>query len=622
MAWYLHNQKIEKYEDFNSIVKELSGDLKDIEARLTLIKFLRTNLGLTVELMSGVKLLPLQEIILKSILIRDNGLVVMGRGGSKSFIISILSLFYPIFYPDSKMVVISSNFRQSRRILDYSDKILRGPKASMLRECFPNQLRRANDMYIIKLENNSEVMALPLSNGSGLRGTRSGLAVLDEMLLINKEIQETIIRPFLSVKSNLTYEMEVREIEDELIKNGQLLETDRISFPKNKFVGFSSASYEFEYLYELFKSNVESTFHPPKNEEGDAPPTYFVLRASYESLPQDSILDMTQINAAKANGGEHTEYFRREYKAQFTNASDGYFNIKKLHECTIPDGDFPEIQLQGEKDSEYLLILDPSYSASKSSDYFAMSVFLLSKEERKMFLVHTYSRAGGNIADHFSYLTYLLTHFNIVMIGIDDSGSEVLSGFNESLIAKENGINIKFLKADLDDEANYAEELAKAKLNYNLNNKTIAYGFKFNSANIRRANEHLQNEIEAKKVWFASRMDADEKNANKYKDLISKFAIKNKNDEIFEIIEYIEDQNYWIRETKAQVALIQPKATNLGTITFDMPINIKRSTSENRPRKDNYTTLLIGNTTKTHYFNMLFAPKKEVSTTFSPIIIR
>ena len=617
MAWYSHNQKVTQFQNYNSILKELKGELNDIEARLTLIKFLKHNFGFMVEMMSGIRLLPLQEIMIKSVLDRDTSLVVAGRGGSKTFMISIMCLFAPILFPDTKICLISSNFRQARRILENAEKILKGKKSSLLQSSFPNRLVRANDMFRWILENGSEVFALPL-NATGLRGTRAGIIFLDETLTINKEIQETILRPFLSAKQNITEEMEIREIENELIAQGKITEKDRISFPKNKFVAFSSASFEFEYLYEMYQNYIENTLIQSKEKD---PPTYFVSRFSYEALPEDSILDMTQINVARANGGENTQYFKREYCAQFTSASDGYFNIKKLHECTIKDGDFPEIQLEGDKNCEYILTIDPSYSASKSSDYFAMSVFLLSKEERKIYQVHTYSRAGGSIADHFNYLTYLLMHFNIVFIGIDDSGLEFVSGYNESLIAKDRNINLKIIQANFDDDTNYPEELNKAKLSYNLNNRTIVYGFKFNSQNIRKANEHLQNEIEGKKIWFASKMDSDEKNSNKYRDLIAKFGIKNKNDEIFEIIDFIEDQNYWIRETKAQVALIQPKATSLGTIQFDMPQNIRRSTSENRPRKDNYTCLLIGNTCKTHYFNLLYTPEKKIQNTFNPIVL-
>ena len=63
-----------------------------------------------------------------------------------------------------------------------------------MRQCFPEKLSKANDMYRQRLPNGSEVFALPLSTGSGLRGTRSNWIALDEGLLISRDIQSNIFK--------------------------------------------------------------------------------------------------------------------------------------------------------------------------------------------------------------------------------------------------------------------------------------------------------------------------------------------------------------------------------------------------------------------------------------------
>jgi len=85
---------------------------------------------------------------------------------------------------------------------------------------------------------------------------------------------------------------------------------------------------------------------------------------------------------------------------------------------------------------------------------------------------------------------------------------------------------------------------------------------------------------------------------------------------------FIDKQNRWIDETKAQTALIQVKASSMGSLSYDLPQSIKKSTSENRPRKDSYTCLLMGVTAATHYFNIMTAEQRQVQNTFAPIIIR
>ena len=51
----------------NQEMLKLEGYLEDREARISLAKFLRANLGLTVELISGIKLAPFQEVTLRII---------------------------------------------------------------------------------------------------------------------------------------------------------------------------------------------------------------------------------------------------------------------------------------------------------------------------------------------------------------------------------------------------------------------------------------------------------------------------------------------------------------------------------------------------------------------------
>lgn len=618
MSWNIGRQFQIKTTNFNKEVIALTKDINDLEAKITLAQFLRHNLGFSFKMLSGFDLLPIQEIIIRAILLKDFSLIVAGRGFSKSTILSVLSIIYPMFYPNSSMCIVSSNFRNARRILEASEKIVEGKKAGLLRKCFTENLRRSNDIYKWKLNNNSDVFALPLSTGDGLRGTRCHFLTVDEKLLISKEIEDIILKPFLTVKQNVQEENEIKKAEDELIKRGVLKESERMSFPKNKYAAFSSASFQFQHLYQTYQDYLKAINNPSQDKNA---PSYFVMRASYEAIPEGQLFDMTAINDAKKDGGENTEVFKREYRAIFTNANDGYFNVRKLHDCTVPDGDVPTVQLQGDKDAEYILTIDTSYSQSKSSDYFAMSIFLISKEQRKIFQVHTYARAGGNLKDHYNYLTYLLTHFNIVFIGIDASGDEFIHSYNESVIAKEANIKLNFIDAEFDDDTNYLEELDKAKLSYNVLNRTLVYGMKPQSSIIRKANENLQAQIEASKVWFASKMDADQKNAERYKNLIGKFAIKNKNDEEFGIIDFIEDQNYWINETKAQVGLIEVKATVLGTLQFDLPQSLKRSDSPNRARKDCYTALLLGNMAATHYFNLIYTPERKFAATFAPIVI-
>src|ERR1041384_106854 len=256
--WHIGNQFEIKTSNFNKEVVAMTKDFNDLEAKITLAKFMRHNIGFSFQMLSGFELFPIQELIIRGILLKDISLIVAGRGFSKSTMLSVLSIIYPMFYPNSAQCIVSSNFRNARRILETSEKIVEGKKAGLLRKCFTENLRRSNDIYRWRLSNNSEVFALPLSTGEGLRGTRCNHLTCDEKLLLSKEIEDTILKPFLTVKANVQEENEIKRAEDELIKKGLLLDSERMSFPKNKYSAFSSASFQFQHLYQTYCDYIKA----------------------------------------------------------------------------------------------------------------------------------------------------------------------------------------------------------------------------------------------------------------------------------------------------------------------------------------------------------------------------
>ena len=81
--WYA--QETEKLTDINAQFRALKGELENKESKITLAQFLRANLGLTTELISGIKLAPFQEVLLKGMLNNNFSMLVLGRGCGKTF---------------------------------------------------------------------------------------------------------------------------------------------------------------------------------------------------------------------------------------------------------------------------------------------------------------------------------------------------------------------------------------------------------------------------------------------------------------------------------------------------------------------------------------------------------
>ena len=82
--WYCPDKYKKSIPNLNEEFLDLKGELPDRQAKITLAKFMRSNLGFTTELLSGIKLALYQEITLKAFFNRNFSMCVWGRGCGKS----------------------------------------------------------------------------------------------------------------------------------------------------------------------------------------------------------------------------------------------------------------------------------------------------------------------------------------------------------------------------------------------------------------------------------------------------------------------------------------------------------------------------------------------------------
>ena len=357
----------------------------------------------------------------------------------------------------TKILIAGPTFRTARFIFNNLEKLVESKGAELLSQCFGAKSKR-NDQFEWSI-NGGTITAIPL-NGEKIRGFRANVLVLDEYLLLPEDIIKTVLMPFLVAPQNMKERLEIREIENRLIEQGAMKEEDRMVFENNsKMIALSSASYTFENLFKTYKEWMEKI---QNKETTDA--TYFISQMSYEALPTEMV-DPTIIEEAQT-GGVSNSSFQREYCAQFTDGSDSYFSAKKMHECTIPDGEEPTLRLSSSDGAKYIIAIDPSFSNSPSSDYFAMTIMELNEENKTSTVVHSYAVAGGDLKDHIAYMHYLTDSFNVVMVIIDNAGYQFLDSRNEN--DKFKNKKLKFIDFNSDAEgADYEKMLRQAKRQYN-----------------------------------------------------------------------------------------------------------------------------------------------------------
>jgi hypothetical protein len=608
--WYSPEKNKRKIEDVNSSLLNLKGELETKDAKITLAKFLRANLGFTTELISGIKLAPYQEITLKGLFNNNFNMCVWGRGCGKTFIASVYCFLQCIFEPNTKILIAGPTFRTARFIFQNLEKMVETKGAELLLQAFGAKSKR-NDQFEWKI-NGGTITAIPLS-GEKIRGFRANVLVLDEYLLLPEETIKTVLMPFLVAPQDMAERLKIRELEDQMINEGKMKEEDRMSFEnKSKMIALSSASFSFENLYKTYKEWMVNIYA-----EEETASSYFVSQMGFNSIPEEMI-DTTIIEEAQS-GGSSNSSFLREYCAQFTDGSDSYFSAKKMYECTVEDGLEPHTKIIGSRDKEYILAIDPSFSNSPSSDFFAMSVLELNEENEDLAtLVHSYAVAGGDLKDHIKYLHYIYTDFNIKLICIDNAGFQFIDSANESEIFRNDKISLQFLPIDtMKQGTDYSLMLKSIKRKYDPVNHAVCFKQLFNTDYIRTANEYLQASIDHKKINFASRTSA----CGSFFSKVSSQRVPLKSIGYKNTGELIELQDDLVYQTKKQCSLIEVKSTSKGTQSFDLPQHLKRSNSVNRARRDNYTTLMMANWAFKTYRDLKNLKIDEVNLTFTPKMI-
>jgi hypothetical protein len=557
---------------------------------------------------------------------RNNyNLAVLGRGCGKSYMAAMFCLFWALFNPRCRIVIISFAFRASRRILEQVETFVKEDDNGLLKNCFPKDMNRKNDEWKWVLPNGASILCVPLGDGKKLRGIRAETVVVDERNFLSSNILNEIVQPFLVANNNIKEQLKVKRKEDKLIQEGRMIENERSKMESDiKVINLSSAGYQFEDMYREFCNwkNKILGLHYNKDGEEDKEvknAKYFITRMSYEAAP-DGLVNMKTIEEAK-DGQTSESVFNREYRAIFTADSDSYFSARKMKECTINDGESPCVEIVGVPDCEYILGIDPSFSSAEYSDYFAMCLLKLVKKDgnKVPMVVNNYMVAGGNFQDHILYLYFLIKNFNIVYIAIDSSqgDNEFITSANNSQLFKSNKINIIEIEADFkrDDQSETPKEVNRS---YNRTSGRIVQKQPFTSPFQKSANEYLQGCFDFKRVFFAGKLTANETEGGIALDADISILSQHEYYKETSINQFIEWQDTLMDKLKQQCAMIEISQSSLGSQSWDLPLNFRRSKNPDRIRKDGYSALLLANYATKMYLSSREIIEDEVPDTFTP----
>jgi hypothetical protein len=329
--------------DHNPMIGRDKDDIENPD--LHLLRLLRNPkyFGSTCKLLFGIELHPIQIAILQEFWVRPFPMFIASRGFGKSFLMALYCVLKCMLVPGTKIVVVGAAFRQSKIIFEYMETLWRN--SSILRSIFTGNNdgpRRDVDRCTIRL-GESWTIAVPMGDGSKIRGLRAHIIIADEFASISPDIYETVVSGFAAVSANpiqnVKEEAKKKALSEAGLWNDEL---EAVQIKKgNQAIISGTADYAFKHFasyWKRYKTIIDSQGDKHKLEEifkGEVPDNfnwkdYSIIRIPYELIPK-GFMDDKQVSRAKAT--IHTGIYNMEYAACFTEDSDGFFRRSLIESC-------------------------------------------------------------------------------------------------------------------------------------------------------------------------------------------------------------------------------------------------------------------------------------------------
>ncbi|KKK67971.1 hypothetical protein LCGC14_2948730, partial [marine sediment metagenome] len=163
-----------------------------------LIEFYRKYPEIAAEDLLNIKLSSIQKVVLRSMWFSNYVMAIMCRGAGKTFLQAVLAVLKAMLYPGHRVGLIAPTFRQSKLIFDECSRLYQ--RSPILRDaCEKRPTQQSDNCYIrfksVAGQPGSLVQAIPLGDGTKIRGSRFFTIVLDEFPHIPPEIFNLVIRP-------------------------------------------------------------------------------------------------------------------------------------------------------------------------------------------------------------------------------------------------------------------------------------------------------------------------------------------------------------------------------------------------------------------------------------------
>ncbi len=513
---------------------QLLDDPEFLQQSYARVEFYRQYPEIAAEDLLRVELSEVQKVVLRSMWFQDYVICIMSRGGGKTFLHGVFASLKAMLYPGHRVGLLAPTFRQAKMMFDEVDRLYkRSPILQAATEKRPTQ--QADNCYLrfksVGNKNSSIIQALPLGDGTKIRGARFYSILCDEFPHIPKEIFDMVIRPMGATVADPMENVRKIKRRKSLIEKGLMTEDEAMAddHRANQLLITSSGYFTFNHLYDLYNAY--------KAEMQAGSTKYAVWRVPYDLL-EEGFLDPNNVEAARKQMSSLE--FRMEYEAAFIPDTDSFYRASLLEACSQTGF---STQVAGFSEKSYCLGIDPA----RKEDSFAICVVEMGKPAK---IVHALELQNQPFPKMASLIEDLCGIFNVVDIYMDAQGGglaikDILAENNRSL--REGPI------LDRDDEVFFRHSGRKILTMCN-----------FSTDFIQESNYNALSLLEHKELLFPS-----------IQDKISTAA----------------EEESWetIRAMKSQMQMIEISVTPTGKNHFDVP----KGGGHGSQKKDLYTAFML-----------------------------
>ena len=439
---------------FNPMVRRSKLDIENPDLHLLRIMRNPKYFGATCQLLFGIELHPIQISILQEFWIRPFPMFIASRGFCKSFLMALYCVLRAILVPGTKVVVVGAAFRQSKVIFEYMETIWRN--SPILRSIYSGNddgPRRDVDRCTLRL-GDSWAMAIPMGDGSKIRGLRAHIIIADEFASISPDIYETVVSGFAAVSATPIQNVKEAAKKQAMVEAGLWNEElESLEIKKgNQAIISGTADYAFKHFaqyWNRYKAIINSKGDKQALSElfkGDVPENfnwkdYSIIRIPYELIPK-GFMDDRQV--ARARATIHSGIYNMEYAACFTADSNGFFKRSLIESCVVSESNqikssdgqtiLFDAVTKGSSDKQYVYGIDPA----SEQDNFSIIILELHNNHTRIVYCWTTNRTNfkarqkAGLSDEFDFYRFcarkirnLMNIFPCARIGMDAQGGGI-----------------------------------------------------------------------------------------------------------------------------------------------------------------------------------------------------